>query len=105
MSFYQENRPEQKKFYSSKAWRKCREVYLSEHPCCERCAKAGIVSIAEHVHHITELTEANFNDPMISLNPDNLEALCFDCHNKEHHGAEEVDKDLFFDADGNLQHY
>lgn len=105
MSFYQENRPEQKRFYSSKAWRKCRAVYLSEHPCCERCLKAGVVSVAVHVHHKEELSEANFKDPMIALNPDNLEALCFDCHNKEHHGGGEVASDLYFDEFGNLQHY
>lgn len=39
---------------------------------------------------------------MIALNPDNLEALCFECHQKETHESDEVDKDLYFDADGNL---
>ena len=28
--------------------------------------------------------EANVNDTMISLNPDNVECICFRCHNKEH---------------------
>ena len=40
---------------------------------------------------------------MIALNPDNLEALCFECHQKEHHEGDEVDKDLYFDSDGNLR--
>ncbi len=35
-------------------------------------------------HHKTELTEDNTNDPNISLNPDNVEIICHDCHNKEH---------------------
>lgn len=39
---------------------------------------------------------------MIALNPDNLEALCFECHQKEHHESDEVDKDLYFDTNGNL---
>lgn len=39
---------------------------------------------------------------MIALNLDNLEALCFDCHRKEHHEGKEVGEDFYFDADGNL---
>ena len=103
MSFYQENRPEQKKFYKSKKWRMLRQAYLDEHPVCERCMAVGRAAVAEHVHHKIELTEDNYKDPMIALNQDNLEALCFDCHYKEHHGISEVGKDFFFDADGNLQ--
>ena len=102
MSFYKENRKEQNKFYDSKKWKRCREVYLSEHPLCERCLQAGRASIAEHVHHKIELNESNYKDPMIALNPDNLEALCFDCHRKEHHEGKEVGEDFYFDADGNL---
>lgn len=102
MSFYAQNRSKQKRFYSSKRWRKCRDNYLSEHPLCERCAMAGIASVAEHVHHIKELDDFTVDDPMIALNPDNLEALCFDCHNKEHHAAVEVGEDYYFDNDGNI---
>ena len=103
MSFYKENRPKQKRFYSSKKWLRCRDTYLSEHPFCERCIKAGIAVPSEHVHHIIELDEIKVDDPMLALNPDNLEALCFECHNKEHHGRTDCDKDFFFDADGNLK--
>ncbi len=35
-------------------------------------------------HHKTELTEDNINNLNISLNPDNIEVICFGCHNKEH---------------------
>ena len=72
---------------------------------CERCERAGLVSIAVHVHHKQELTEANYLDPMIALNPDNLEALCFKCHQKEHHGSKEIDDDLYFDEFGNVKHF
>ena len=54
MSFYQENRPEQKRFYSGKKWRKLRDMYLAEHPLCERCLQAGRAEVAEHVHHKIE---------------------------------------------------
>ena len=103
MRFYEEARPEQKRFYASKRWRECRKAYLSEHPICERCEKVGIVSVAEHVHHKKELTLENYKDPEIALNPDNLEALCFKCHNKEHQGKKEIGNDYFFDDDGNIQ--
>ncbi len=102
MSFYKECRKEQKRFYSSKKWIRCRDVYLSEHPLCERCQAAGVAAIAEHVHHKIELSLDNYKDPMIALNPDNLEALCFECHNKEHHENDEVAKGLYFDENGNL---
>lgn len=103
MSFYEQNRKEQKRFYDSERWKACRRTYLSEHPLCERCLAAGIASTAEHVHHKIELNESNYKDPMIALNPDNLEALCFECHRKEHHDTSQVADDLFFDKDGNLR--
>jgi 5-methylcytosine-specific restriction endonuclease McrA len=69
--------------------------------------KIGIAVPAEHVHHIKELTEENFMDPNISLNPENLEALCYDCHTREHHegkkyGHRECGREYFFDKDGNI---
>ena len=102
MSFFDEARPEQKRFYASARWRKCRASYLSEHPICERCEKVGIVSVAEHVHHKMELTLENYKDPEVTLNPDNLEALCFKCHNAEHHGRKDCGSDYYFDDEGNL---
>lgn len=36
------------------------------------------------VHHKIHLTRDNISDPQISLNPDNLESLCDDCHKLEH---------------------
>ena len=48
---------------------KCRDTYLSEHPVCERCAKHGIITAAEHVHHKRELTARNYKNPMIAFNP------------------------------------
>lgn len=36
------------------------------------------------MHHKKHLTPKNINDPEITLNWDNLELLCLDCHQKEH---------------------
>ena len=55
---------------------------------CERCYKKGLVVVGtkEHpleVHHKEPLTPENINDPAITLNWDNLELLCKDCHETE----------------------
>ena len=73
-------------FYRSKAWRMCRSEYLRVNPLCEECLKRGQFTPAILVHHKIFLNEKNINDPNISLNFKNLEALCLDCHNKIHFG-------------------
>ena len=54
---------------------------------CEDCLKSGIVTPAEEVHHIIELTPENINDPNISLNEENLVALCREHHRRRHSKA------------------
>lgn len=69
-----------KKFYKSTVWIKCKNSYIkSVHGLCERCEQPGYI-----VHHKIHLNERNINDPDISLNHNNLEYLCLDCHNKHH---------------------
>ena len=92
-----------KAFYKSSAWIKCRKAFLSIHPYCNRCEQAGKITPAEHVHHKIWLTPKNINDPYITLNWDNLEALCHDCHTKEHLGKSQVEEGLYFDSYGNLK--
>ena len=92
-----------KSFYNSKKWKRCRALYLSVHPYCERCLARGIVTPAEHVHHKVYIdTPEKVNDPFYSLNADNLEALCEPCHSREHNARSQVEDGLYFDADGNL---
>lgn len=66
-------------FYVSNEWRACRAAYLKKEPLCERCGQP-----ATQVHHKIKLTPTNIKQPTVSLNPDNLEALCEICHHKEH---------------------
>lgn len=74
-----------KGFYASDAWQKCRAGYISSiGGICERCAKQGIISPAFIVHHKIYLSADNITDPNVSLAWENLEALCLECHNKEH---------------------
>jgi hypothetical protein len=97
-SWGEKMKPWAKRFYKSKAWRQCRDAYFaSVHGLCERCGGVGKI-----VHHVDYLTPDNINDPSVTLNFDNLELLCQDCHNREHHGANAVGDGLAFDEDGNL---
>lgn len=75
-------------FYKDKLWERCRADYMkSVGGMCERCRKKGRIVPAKIVHHIRHLTLENQNDPNIAYSFDNLEALCLDCHNKEHFGS------------------
>ncbi|MDT0163831.1 HNH endonuclease [Bacillus sp. AG4(2022)] len=91
-------KPWAKKFYKSAAWRKCRNAYFkSKYGLCERCAEPGKI-----VHHKRYITPDTIDNPMITLNHDNLELLCQDCHNREHHSDGITAEGLAFDSEGNL---
>lgn len=90
--------PAQVAFYRSSAWRRTRAAYLeTRHHICERCGRPA--SIVHHRHHIDA---NNVDDTSITLNPDNLEALCQECHNREHFGQGVTAPGTKFDANGNL---
>lgn len=91
-------------FYKSKSWQQCRSSYISSvGGLCERCLNKGRYVPGKIVHHKDYITPININDTNITLNHDNLEYLCQDCHNKEHHSDEEVIRDdVMFDEEGNL---
>ena len=72
-------------FYKSPSWKNCRNAYLkSKGGLCEECYRKGKIVPAEEVHHIVFITENNVNDPNITLNFDNLIALCRECHRRKH---------------------
>lgn len=72
-------------FYKTKRWQECRNAYMQQSGgLCEDCLARGIYKPAEIVHHITPLTPQNINDPAVSLNPDNLRAVCRECHAAAH---------------------
>lgn len=76
-------------FYKSKAWQDCRAAYVKRvGGLCERCLARGMYVPGVIVHHKTHITPNNINDPSVTLNPDNLELLCRDCHGIEHRGFE-----------------
>lgn len=93
-----ENENPRQWFYNSVKWKRTRKAYLSS-KCylCERCG-----GVAKIVHHKKYVTPSNMYDPNITLNWNNLEALCFDCHNAEHFGTGATAQGLTFDSQGNL---
>lgn len=85
MSMRQDAPEEQKRFYDSDIWKRCRSEYLSSvGGLCERCEAKGIIRPARIVHHKEYISAQNITDPAVLLSFDNLEALCQDCHNREH---------------------
>lgn len=89
-----------KKFYDSPAWKKTREAYRAkQNGICERCGQPN----AEIVHHKEYLNDERLNDSDYTLNFENLELLCIDCHNREHFEKfSPVQEGLMFDENGML---
>lgn len=93
-----------KAFYKSRRWIKCKNNYIADRRLvdgglCEECQK----QLGYIVHHKILLTQDNISNPDISLNHDNLEYVCKDCHDKfDGHGVSKGQQPLcIFDKDGN----
>lgn len=61
--------------------------------------RSGIIKPAVILHHITYITDKNYQDDNVFYNVDNVEALCQECHNKEHFANKE---EYTFDENGDL---
>ena len=100
-------------FYYTKMWKQVRkQVWLKQHCICNRCKRPVYVDgISDYipkekrlkgiVHHIEYLNETNINNPEITIDENNLEGLCIECHNLEHIDTS-TRKDVLFDEMGNL---
>lgn len=87
-----------KKFYKSAAWRQCKDGYLkTQDYICERCNGP-----AKIVHHKRYIDSNSINDSTVTLAWDNLEALCQDCHTREHLAGDNVREDVRFNSRGEL---
>jgi len=87
------------KFYNSQKWRRVSKAFLkSRLYVCERCGGVG-----EIAHHKIRLDRFNVRNPEIALNMDNLECLCWACHNSEHGAAGSATAaGVSFDSAGNV---
>ena len=81
--------PVVEQFYTSWTWRRCKKAFAkSKGNLCERCLAKGIINPGTkkqplETHHKVPLTSANINNPSITLNWENLELLCKECHDAE----------------------
>lgn len=86
-----------KKFYGSKAWKECRKSFIQtrisiDGATCQRCKEVrGYI-----IDHIEEVNITNINDPLITLNHDNLQYLCLECHNKKTFGKYSILRENLF---------
>lgn len=67
---------------------------------CERCFARGIYKPAKLVHHIEHVSPDNVDDPHVTLNYDNFQRLCQDCHAEVHRKTPETR--VTFDDMGNV---
>lgn len=89
-------------FYSSKLWQDCRNEYAAYRGhLCERCLRRGVLACGEIVHHKIELTPDNINNPSITVDFNNLELLCRQCH-AEVHDPKQKHRRFFFGPDGEV---
>lgn len=78
-----------KAFYFSPAWINTRRAYKkSVGGLCERCLAKGLYIPGDIVHHKIHITPDNINDTDITLNWNNLELVCRDCHADIHRKIE-----------------
>lgn len=88
-----------KKFYSSKTWQKTRKAYKqSVGGLCERCLAKGLIKPGVIVHHKKWLSPERIKDPEYSLNWNNLELVCRECHEAIHKNMLRYE----FDEDGKV---
>jgi len=80
-------RQKRQKIYRSAKWRRMSNAYLRSHPLCEMCRQRGVVTPAADVHHIISFTQFDGLKMLeTAYNPNNLMALCKECHHKIHLG-------------------
>lgn len=67
-------------------WLTLRRITLSARPLCERCQGEGYVTPATEVHHRmpVEYAVTYAEKRRLMYDPNNLVALCHDCHVKVH---------------------
>lgn len=68
------------KFYNSKPWRTLRnKIRKAKRMRCDMCGR--LIHGKSIVDHIIEIDETNYQDESITLNEENCQLLCLECHN------------------------
>ena len=88
-------------FYRSRSWREFVELLKIERTdengfiICAHCGKPIVKKYDCIGHHKEELTEENYENPEISLNPDNVVLVHQRCHNLIHDKLGYVEKKVY----------
>lgn len=87
-------------FYRSKQWEKLLAVLKMERAAdgqiiCEHCGKAIVKAYDCIGHHKVPLTEENYTNADISLNPDNIALVHHRCHNLIHNKLAHTSRQVF----------
>lgn len=74
------------KMIQSARWRQLRWLKLRITPTCEICNAGGRIKAAQCVHHKTPVESAKSEDQakVLCFSLNNLQSLCFDCHQRLH---------------------
>lgn len=87
----EERRKERQEIYQSKMWKEVRKAYYEAHPLCERCLQEGRITPAHDIHHKLSCFKRGLTEEekyRRAFDPNNLMALCVECHIKEHRKGE-----------------
>ena len=88
-------------FYRSKEWVNLLQVLKNEridsqgNIICSHCGKPIVRAYDCIGHHVIELTEENYTDYNISLNPDNIQLVHHKCHNLIHNKLYSGNRQVF----------
>ena len=64
----------------SSRWTRLSQQIRRERPICQRCEEQGLpLRASSEVHHVRKVA----THPHLAFNPDNLRALCHECHTIE----------------------
>lgn len=105
-------RRERSKYYAMKEWRDLSKWYLRCHPLCEECLRQGegkeemVVRAADEVHHIQSPFDGGLDEAMRMkrlLDPNNLRALCKECHARIHNEQLEERRKKMIEKNKNIK--
>lgn len=75
------------KIYNTSRWRRLRALKLKDQPLCEVCLSHGVIRQADEVHHLDSFMDYVDRSEQAEKAYDysNLQSICKQCHQKEHH--------------------
>ena len=85
-----------KRGYGAK-WRKLRNAFIATNPLCRFCLRLGNIVGAQVVDHI----KPHRGDAKLLYDMQNLQSLCFSCHDKHKQRQEKSGYLVGADVDGN----